>query len=53
MSNQNEKMLYDQFIDWLNEPIETYQRDQIEVLWNEFINKFPEGMDSWEYVPGE
>ena len=45
--------LYDQFVDWLDEPIETYQRDQIEVLWNEFIEKYPDGIDSWEYVPGE
>ncbi len=53
MSNVENDMLYDMFIDWLDEPIDMYKREEIEVLWNEFSNQYPEGMDSWEYVPGE
>lgn len=53
MSQPSPNDLFDQFVDWLDEPYETYKSNEIEVLWNEFVEKYPEGMDSWEYVPGE
>ena len=48
MSHPSNEMLYDMFVDWLEEPIDTYQRDQIEALWNEFIETYPDGIEAWD-----
>ena len=53
MSTPTEADMYDMFIDWLEKPYMEYKREEIESLWNEFKDTYPEGVDSWEFVEGE
>lgn len=42
-----ESDLFDMFLDWLERPMEDYSRHEIETLWNEFYEKYPEGIERW------
>lgn len=43
-----ESELYDHFLQWLDIPICNYSSDEIEVLWEEFYEKHPNGITSWQ-----
>lgn len=43
----SESELFDQFLHWLDKPYGDYSRCEIETLWEEFHENYPEGIKPW------